>query len=85
MCIVLLGTLQKAMRHIKTGFGRSDDVYGNEQIPISGCGQGNGIGPTLWALISTILFRMMTAKDHGVTFLCLVKDPHHACRFCFRG
>ena len=63
---ILFETLRKARHHIKTGFGRSHAIYGNESVPISGVGQGNGLGPTLWALISTILFCMMAKAGHGV-------------------
>ena len=64
---LLLETLQKSQHHIKTGFGRTEQpVYGNETVPLSGIGQGNGIGPTLWALISSKLFAMMSAAGHGV-------------------
>ena len=45
-----------------------------------GVGQGNGLGPALWALISTILLDMMDNARHGVnlcspitnTTLCLI-------------
>ena len=47
VCKVLFSTLQKAKHRIKTGFGRSEAVYGDEQVPIMGTGQGNGLGPTL--------------------------------------
>ena len=69
VCKVLFSTLQKAKHHIKTGFGRSEAVYGDEQVPITGIGQGNGLGPTLWCLISTILFRRMQKVDHGVSMI----------------
>ena len=69
VCEVLFSTLQKAKHHIKTGFGRSDAVYGDEQVPVMGIGQGNGLGPTLWCLILTILFRMMQKAGHGVSMV----------------
>ena len=69
ICRVLFQTLQQAKHHIKTGFGRSEAVYGDEPIPISGIGQGNGLGPTLWALISTKLLRMMEKAGYGVNLL----------------
>ena len=31
-----------------------------------GIGQENGLGPSLWALISTILLNMMVSAGHGV-------------------
>ena len=32
------GTFQKARYRIKTGFGISDPVYGDEEVPIQGSG-----------------------------------------------
>ena len=34
-----------------------------------GIGQGNRLGPTLWCLISTILFQMMQKAGHGVSIV----------------
>ena len=70
VCQSLFQTLQKARHHIKTGFGRTKrSTYGNEHIPMQGIGQGNGIGPTLWALISSKLIQMMEKAGHGIHFL----------------
>ena len=55
--------LKKAEHHIKTGFRRSERAYGNEPVPQQDSNQGNGIGPTLWALISNKLIMMMLRKD----------------------
>ena len=54
---------------METGFGRSERVYGNEPVSQQGSGQGNGIGLTLSALISTKLIIMMLRKRHGVELL----------------
>jgi hypothetical protein len=64
----LFETLQTADHHIKTGYSRSDKVYGNydEPEPHQGIGQGNGLGPTLWALLSSILIKNMKRHNHGV-------------------
>ena len=69
ICRVLYQTLQQAKHHIKTGFGRSEAVSSDEPIPISGIGQVNGLGPTLWALMSTELLRMMENAGHGVNLI----------------
>ena len=61
--------LQEAEHHMKTGFGRLERAYGNKPVPQQGSGQGNGMGPTLWALISTKLIMMMFRKRHGVELL----------------
>ena len=70
VCQSLFQTLQKARHHIKTGFGRTKrSTYGNEHIPMQGIGQGNGIGPTLLALISSKLIQMMEKAGYGIHFL----------------
>lgn len=51
-------TLQQACLQIKTGYGVSDPVYGVVIVPITDIGQGNGLGPSLWALISTVIINM---------------------------
>ena len=65
----LFSILQKAMHRIKTGYGVSDPVYGNEKRPLAGIGQGNGLGPALWCLISSIIFNMCKAEGHGITII----------------
>ena len=62
----LFGVLQKAKHKIKTGYGVSAPVYGYEATSISGIDQGIGLGPTLWALISSIRFKMCKARGHGM-------------------
>ena len=62
---ILLGTLQKAVHHISTGFGRSGPIYGNEIPPKQGGGQGSGLAPPMWASISSILIKVMKKRGHG--------------------
>ena len=62
----LFEVLQKAKHKIKTGYGVSTPIYGDEETAISGIGQGNGLGPALWALISSIIFKMCKAWGHGM-------------------
>ena len=61
-----IGVLQKAKYKIKTGYGVSTPVYGDEETAISGIGQDKGLSPVLWALISPIIFKMCKAKGHGI-------------------
>ena len=61
--------LQEVENHMKTGFGRLERAYENEPVQQQGSGQGNGMGPTLWALISTKLIMMMFRKRHRVELL----------------
>ena len=62
----LFGMLQKARHRIKTGFGISDPVYGDEEVPIQGSGQGNRSVPTACAPISSKMFQVMDRADHGL-------------------
>jgi len=53
---ILFRMLQKPRHRIKTGFDISDPVYIDEEVPIQGLRQGNGIAPTTSALISSKVF-----------------------------
>ena len=64
----LFSTLQQAEHRIKTGYGVSVPMYGNEETPIQGSGQGNGFAPTVWGLISCKMIAMMKLKGHGAKF-----------------
>lgn len=61
--------LQETNHHTKTGFRRSERVYGNKPIPQESSVQGNEIGPTLWVSISTKLIMMMLRKRYRVELL----------------
>ena len=64
----LFQVMQKSLHCIKTGYGISEPVYGDKTIPLAGCGQGNGLGPTLWALISTVILTMCRRAGHRMKF-----------------
>ena len=61
----LFSTLQNAEHAVMTGYGVSEPQYGGRQrkaaglTPIQGILQGNGMGPFVWAFISTILIGCM--------------------------
>ncbi|CAJ1963068.1 unnamed protein product [Cylindrotheca closterium] len=51
-------------------------------IPFQGCGQGNGAGPPIWVLVSSIIIQMMVAMGFG--FECLTAiDSHLVIAQCF--
>ena len=63
----LLLTLQQAKHKIRTGFGVSVKHYGRFRWPpLQGLGQGNGVAPTGWAVISTVLINMMRTALFGL-------------------
>lgn len=64
----------KPCRQIKTGYGDSTPVYGNDTVPIAGMEQGNELRPSLWALISKIIINMCKKKGHSITITINYKD-----------
>ena len=67
VAVLLVGALKLAKHYITTGFGWClYPAYGEHNNHLSGSGQGNGIGPALWALISSKLLLMMTLAGHRV-------------------
>jgi hypothetical protein len=75
-CEVLLGSLQQAVHHIQTGYGISKSMYQSAlgDAPLQGAGQGNGVGPSLWALISTVITSGMKLAGHGVQLLSSISN-----------
>jgi hypothetical protein len=56
-------TLQSDL--IATAFGISSSIYRRfSWPPLQGMGQGNGAGPTIWAMISAALIIMMHTRMH---------------------
>ena len=58
--------MQKTLHTIKTGYGISGPVYGDEIIPVAGCGQGNDVAPALWTLISSVVIQMCKEAGHRI-------------------
>jgi hypothetical protein len=68
----LFTTLQEAVHQVRTGYGDSLQTYGGKVwlVPIHGVGQGNGAGPAIWAVVSTLFLNVLRSKGFG-------------CEFCF--
>jgi hypothetical protein len=66
----MVSTLQKASHKIRTAFGVSDKTYGHGRAPLlQGFGQGNGCGPSGWAVISTPLINLVSSARFGFFLL----------------
>jgi hypothetical protein len=62
----MFATLQAASHKIPTAFRVSNKTYGSgRDPPFQGLGQGNGAGPSGWAVISTPLINMMRKAGFG--------------------
>ena len=62
-------TLEDVKYHLKTQLGVSEESYQHCTVtPIYGTGQGSGNSPTIWLVVSSILFRCYTKRAHGARF-----------------
>jgi hypothetical protein len=68
-CICVLTTLQNLHHTVMPIYGDSKSGYGVTlwAVPYSGVRQGSGAGPTIWAVVSTPVLKMM--KDEGFGFM----------------
>ena len=84
-----LTTLQNLTNTIRTAYGTSDLSYGGELwvVPIhgeangdttkgppQGLGQGNGMAPTAWAVVSTPFLEVMQKEGFTTVFKALISD-----------
>ena len=64
---LLFEVLQSAEHCIKTGYGTLQPLYGGDtEDPEMGLGQGNGLAPTVWCLISSKMMECMKNRGHGI-------------------
>ena len=65
----MFSTIQKLKHVVRTSHGTSDQKFGGEDWrylkQLNGVGQGNGAGPTIWAVISTVFFDLLRDKGYG--------------------
>jgi len=62
--------LQMASHNVRTAYGDSWKKYGPFPAkPIQGFGQGNGMGPQIWAAVSSVLIAMMQKAGFGFSFI----------------
>ena len=67
--ISMFRTIQKLVHYVRTAFGDSDASFGGEDIrmlELQGSGQGNGAGPSIWAMVSSVLFDIIRRKGYGI-------------------
>ena len=68
----LFEVLQRSVHSIKTGFGVLMPLYGNETPPLQRTGQGNGLAPTFFPLLSCKIFCCMEHFCHGIILLTII-------------
>jgi hypothetical protein len=65
----IFSILQKMHYFIGTTFGVSITSFPGGEVPFQGLGQGNGAGPTGWAIVSAPIINMVCAAEYGATFV----------------
>ena len=81
-------TIQTLIHHIRTSFGRSNKSFGGMSLkyrkPPQGLGQGNGAGPTIWAILSSTIFEELRDKGFSTDFqLALSTGLYRLCGFSY--
>jgi hypothetical protein len=63
-------TIQNMNHHIRTIYGNLKLSFGGKLwvVPTQSIGQGNGAGPTMWALVSTPVLNLLRAEGCGAFF-----------------
>jgi hypothetical protein len=76
----LFTTLQNAKHQVRTGYGDSKTSYGGIKgnLPRHGIGQGNGVGPATWAVLSTPVLNMLRKKGFGCEFISPISQEYNS-------
>ena len=65
----MFATIQKLKHKVRAAFGDSDETFGVEEWRetevLMELHQGNGVGPTIWAVISTVFLDVLRGKGYG--------------------
>jgi hypothetical protein len=75
-CICMFTTLQNLEHTVRTMYGDLDTGYGRTlwAVPSHGLGQGNEMGPTIWAVVSTPLLNQMRQRSFGFFYLTCISN-----------
>jgi hypothetical protein len=70
--ISMFTTLQKMQHFMGAAFGVLSTSFKRVDVPFQGLGQGNGAGPTGWAVVSAPIINMVRAAGCGATFVSAI-------------
>jgi len=72
--ICLFTTRQNLQHHVRMLYRDSTTWEGNKvwAVPVAGIGQGNGAGPQIWAVISTLILDLLWQEGYGAAFKAAV-------------
>ena len=66
----MFDSIQRMSHKVRTSFGDSKTSYGGNRsfkkwlLPPQGVLQGNGSGPAIWSILSSVIFRMLEKQGH---------------------
>ncbi len=80
-CILdcFFSTLQEAQHRVRTGYGHLEGWYGGkpkDSLPMHGICQGNGAGPSIWAVLSSPIINLLRSKGFGQSFTSPITHSH---------
>jgi hypothetical protein len=85
-CICMFTTLQNLRHTIRTVYGDSSTEYGGTLwvVPVHSLGQGNGAGPTIWAVVSTPVLNLIRAQGCGFFYMtCITHEEINLVGYSF--
>jgi len=70
----MIGTLHRMQHHVRSTYGNSKTLQGQQEwgIPKVGIGQGNGSSPQIWAAVSTLLFQILATEGFLAQIICAI-------------
>ena len=78
--------LQKLRHFVRTVYGDSSRSFSGDlwAVPLHGVGQGNGVAPAIWAVVSTPLLNIVCTNGFGVVFqAALLHNTLHFAGYTF--
>ena len=84
----MFGTIQTMIHKVRTAFGDSNDTYKGDNPmflhPVQGACQGNGAGPSIWALICSTVFEVLKKEGYSSTFCYAIScGCYQLCGFAY--
>jgi len=72
-------TLQNLQHHVRMFYRDSSTWEGNKvwAVLVAGIGQGNGAGPQIWAVVSTLILDLLRQEGYGAAFKAAVSGTKY--------
>lgn len=73
--VTMFDSIQRMVHRVRTAFGDSEDTYGGDTVDngylefLQGFNQGNGVGPSGWSILSSVILQALKDKGYGMRFI----------------